>query len=239
MKTTKFTTLSLSLALAFAACAAPRATAPAPVEPAVPAGINDNFLSPELDVAEYLERFEGESREVAVLREALAATLELEPGERVADVGAGTGLYLDLFAASVGERGRVLALDISPVFVEHLRARVRAMGWTPVEPRLSEADSVGLPAGSIDAAWICDTYHHFEAPLAVLASLRSALRPGGRLVVIDFERIPGVTREWLLGHVRADKATFRAEIESAGFEFVDEVELDGLEENYVLRFRRP
>ena len=100
-------------------------------------------------------------------------------------------------------------------------------------------DSIDLPEGSIDAAWICDTYHHFESPQATLASIKRALRPGGRLVLIDFERIPGVTRDWLLEHVRADKATFRSEVEAAGFEFVDEPEVEGLEENYVLRFRRP
>jgi len=65
------------------------------------------------------------------------------------------------------------------------------------------------------------------------------MRPGARLVVVDFERIPGVTREWLLDHVRADKQTFLEEIVAAGFEFLDEPDVEGLEENYVLRFRRP
>jgi len=64
------------------------------------------------------------------------------------------------------------------------------------------------------------------------------LRPGGELIVVDFERIPGETRKWLLDHVRANKQTFRAEIEAAGFEFVEEVQIEGLVENYFLRFSR-
>jgi predicted methyltransferase len=71
-----------------------------------------------------------------------------------------------------------------------------------------------------------------------LASLRQALVPGGRLVVVDFERIEGQSRDWVLEHVRADRATFQSEIEAAGFELVDAPVIAGLEENYVLRFRR-
>ena len=83
----------------------------------------------------------------------------------------------------------------------------------------------------------CDTYHHFEYPQATLASIRRALRPGGTLVVVDFERIPGKTRPWLLDHVRCGKGQVIAEIAAAGFELVEEVPL-GLEENYFLRFVR-
>ena len=67
--------------------------------------------------------------------------------------------------------------------------------------------------------------------------MRRALKPDGRLIVLDFERIPGQTREWLLDHVRAGKEVFQAEIEQAGFELVREVELEELSENYFLEFR--
>ena len=58
-------------------------------------------------------------------------------------------------------------------------------------------------------------------------------------MIVDFERIPGTTREWLLDHVRAGKEVFRAEIEAAGFTFVEEVEISGFEENYLLIFKKP
>src|SRR5947209_3814252 len=65
------------------------------------------------------------------------------------------------------------------------------------------ADSVKLPPGSVDLVFICDTYHHFEYPRRTMASIHQALKPAGQLVLVDFKRIPGVSREWVLGHVRA------------------------------------
>ncbi len=202
-------------------------------------GINDNFLSPELDVESYAGRFEGESREIFVQREGILAMLGLSEGQDVADIGAGTGLFTGPFSKAVGPSGTVYAVDISPGFLEHLRERGEKEGWTNVELVLCSEDSADLPKNSVDLAFVCDTYHHFEYPQATLASLRHALRPGGRLVVIDFERIPGVTREFLLGHVRAGKQVFRDEILVAGFEGPKEVDLEGLVENYVLIFRNP
>ena len=183
--------------------------------------------------------FEGESREIAVERAALAAAVGLAPGEEVADIGAGTGLFLEPFARAVGAEGRVFAVDISPGFVEHLDARIADEGWTNAQTVLCTERSTELQSASVDAAFVCDTYHHFEYPDHTLASLHDALRPGGRLVIVDFEREEGVSDEWVLNHVRAGKSVFRGEIEAAGFTFEEELELDGLAQNYVLVFRRP
>jgi predicted methyltransferase len=100
-------------------------------------------------------------------------------------------------------------------------------------------NSVELQRASVDVAFVCDVYHHFEAPQDSLASLYSAIRPGGSLIVIDFDRIPNESSEWLLGHVRAGQDVFTAEIEAAGFRLTKEIELDGLKDNYMLRFERP
>jgi SAM-dependent methyltransferase len=227
----------LALALVSAACAQDAALAP-PSEPSVRPGINEKFLSEDLDVDRYVEVFEGESREIYTERSGIVAALELSPGMRVADVGAGTGVFLSAFDGAVGEQGRVYAVDISPKFLDHLRQRARDERLGSVEVVQGRADSVELPAGSVDLAFVCDTYHHFEYPSATLASLRAAIRPGGTLVVIDFERIPGESPDWVLGHVRAGKETFTQEIESAGFELERELRVEGVEENYVLRFRR-
>jgi predicted methyltransferase len=69
--------------------------------------------------------------------------------------------------------------------------------------------------------------------------LKDALRPGGTLAIVDFERIPGISRQWILDHVRAGKEVTRSEIEQAGFEFIDEPHVEGLSENYMILFRRP
>ena len=99
---------------------------------------------------------------------------------------------------------------------------------------VNAADDVALPPSTIDLAFICDTYHHFEFPKAMMASIRRALKPDGSVVVIDFRKIPGVSTPWVMGHVRADEATVVREIESYGFRLVED--LDFLKTNYFLRF---
>lgn len=204
----------------------------------LPSGINQVFLSEDLDVDAYVERFEGESRAVYASRQAITEALGLSPGDAIADIGAGTGFFSFLFAEKVGAEGRVHAVEISPGFLEHLRRE--ASQRAPDRVRVVEATprSVSLPEQSIDTAFLCDVYHHFEHPFDSLASLHTALRPGGSLVLIDFERIPGQSPEWLLEHVRAGREVFQAEIESAGFRLVEEIVIDGLEDNYFLRFER-
>lgn len=201
-------------------------------------GINASFLGDDADVASFVQRFEGESREIWVARHRIAKAVGIAPGERVADIGAGTGLFLQLFADAVGPDGKVYAVEIAPKFVAHLREKAAQKDLAQVEVVLCTERSTELPPDSIDVAFVCDTYHHFEYPSDTLASLHAALRPGGRLVVVDFERIPGKSREFILNHVRAGREVFRAEIEAAGFEFVEAADVRGLRENYVLRFER-
>lgn len=232
--------LALALtALASISFAQDAATAtPAAVKQSVKPGINDSFLDPELNVQEWIERFEVESREVFHARQAIMRQLNLQQGDRIADVGAGTGLFTILMSDAVGPDGWAYAVEISPKFVEHLVKEFDQRAIENVTTVMCDDDSVCLPRGSIDVAFICDVYHHFEYPGDTMKSIHEALSPGGRVVVIDFERIPGVSREWTLGHVRADKQTFMDEIQTAGFELVAERTIDGFQENYYLEFRK-
>ncbi|MFN3242258.1 MAG: class I SAM-dependent methyltransferase [Planctomycetota bacterium] len=224
--------LSSLVAIALCACSS------APEEQSAKPGINTNFLDPNLEVDKFVARFEADNREVFVRRTAIARAVGLRPGMAVADVGAGTGLFLDFFARDVTDAGKVYAVEISPKFVANLRERTRARNQPMVEAVLCTDRDVSLPEGSVDTVFTCDTYHHFEYPSATLASIHRALRPGGSLVIVDFERIPGKTREWLLDHVRCGKQQVVREVTDAGFVLEEEVPL-GLEENYFLRFRRP
>lgn len=201
-------------------------------------GINDRFVDPTLDVTEWLGRFEIESREVYSGRDAVLQACGIKAGNSVADIGAGTGFYSRLFASAVGANGWVFAVDISPRFLEHINTKSREDGVTNLTGVLCSDRSINLPPNSIDVAFTCDTYHHFEFPQLTLASIYRALKPGGLFVVIDFDRIPGESRDFIMGHVRADKEVFRSEIVKAGFEFEDEVKIPGFKENYLLRFRR-
>ncbi|MFN0056913.1 MAG: class I SAM-dependent methyltransferase [Planctomycetota bacterium] len=201
-------------------------------------GINKEYLDPALNVAKLDKRFSAESREVFTERARVAALLELKPGMAVADIGAGTGIYLELFATAVGPTGKIFAVEIAPPLVDHLRELARVSGWSQVEVVLCREDSVELPNAAIDIAFLCDTYHHFEYPQATLASIHRALRPGGRLVVVDFIREAGVSRAWVLDHVRAGEAVFAAEIEAAGFAQLPKPDTSFLMENYVLMFQK-
>jgi ubiquinone/menaquinone biosynthesis C-methylase UbiE/intracellular sulfur oxidation DsrE/DsrF family protein len=205
-------------------------------EQSVRPGINDSFKDP--NVEEFEGRFEVESREVYLLREQIVEACKIKPGETVADIGAGTGLFTRLFSDAAGKDGRVIAVDISQKFLDHIADASRQAGQENVETLLCKADSTELPANSVDMAFICDTYHHFEFPQKTLASLFRAVKPGGRVVLIDFRRVEGESTDWVLQHVRAGQEVFVAEIEEAGFNKArDEQEL--LKENYFVEFTKP
>ena len=197
-------------------------------------GINKSFEDP--NVANFVERFEKEGREVYDKRNEVIKACQLHKGMAIADVGAGTGMYTRLFATEVGRTGRVFAVDIAAKFVDHVVESSREQGLANVVGVVCRADSVELPPNSVDLVYICDTYHHFEYPLSTMRSIAKALRPDGIVCLVDFERVEGKSSEWILGHVRAGKEVVRQEVEAAGLEFVEEVEL--FEENYFVKFRK-
>jgi ubiquinone/menaquinone biosynthesis C-methylase UbiE len=161
---------------------------------------------------------------------------EIEKGDVVADVGAGTGLFTRMFSVETGDQGWVYAVDVAPRFIEHINQEAIKLELENITGVLCAENSINLPTDSVDVVFICDTYHHFEYPKSTLASIRRALKKDGHLIVIDFERIPGTSREWLLDHVRAGKSVFRGEIETAGFVLDSEKKIDGFQENYFLKF---
>lgn len=203
-------------------------------ETSVNPGINDTFQNPE--PKEFVERFEKEGREVYDNREAIVAKLGLKPGMTVADVGAGTGLFTRIMAEKVGAEGKVYAVDIAKTFVDHTVMSSHVRGLKQVEGIVCTADDAKLPPASVDLVFICDTYHHFEFPHKTMVSIGKALKPGGRVALLDFERIEGKSSDWIMGHVRAGKEVFLKEIEDAGFEFVEEFDL--FEENYFVVLRK-
>lgn len=206
-------------------------------EQSVKPGINDKFLDPRLNVTEWEQKFETESREIFHLRDQIVQAVGMKPGMSIADIGAGTGLFTLPFSDAVGESGKVFAVEIAKNFLAHIKARAAKAKAANVEAILCTDKSVELPEASIDVAFICDVYHHFEYPQASLASLHKALKPGGEIVLIDFKRIPGVSSDFVMGHVRAGQEVFEAEIAAAGFEKTGEVK-DLMKENYLVRFRK-
>jgi len=205
-------------------------------EVSVKPGINQPYENPDVDT--WVKRFEGESREIFKHRQRIMDALGAKPGMVVADVGAGTGLFEPFLSEAVGEHGTVWAVDIVPEFLELIRTRAGERGLTNVRTLLCAEDDVRLGPASVDMVFASDTYHHFEYPVSTLTSIHRALRPGGQFVIIDFDRVPGKSREWILDHVRAGKEAVIEEIRSAGFTLVEQIDAPYLEENYFLRFRK-
>jgi ubiquinone/menaquinone biosynthesis C-methylase UbiE len=198
--------------------------------------INEPFKNP--DVKEFIKRFESDNREVFAERNEIVAALGLAPGMAVADVGAGTGLFTRLIADKVGKTGRVYAVDIAASFLAHIAADAQEHGQTQVVTVQASQFATNLPAESVDLVFLCDVYHHLEDPQQALASIRQALRPGGGLVVIDFDRVEGRSADFVLKHVRAGQAAFRKEIEAAGFSIAPAKTSPALTENFFLRFEK-
>lgn len=207
---------------------------PLQAEQNVAPGINRHYESPDFE--QWRGTFEQPGREVYARRMDILAASAVRPGMAVADIGAGSGLFTLLFARAVGAGGRVYAVDIAPEFVAGITARAAAEGFGNVVGVVSEQRATRLAPNSIDLAFVCDTYHHFEYPQAMLASIHQALRPGGRLIIIDFRREAGFSSPWVMGHVRAGETQVIDEVGAAGFTLSDRP--DFLRVNYFLTFTK-
>lgn len=203
--------------------------------PKVNPAINAYYLNADLE--RWIRIFENPTREVYRERFRIIQAARPQPGMRVADVGAGTGFFTMLFARAVGPSGRVYAVDISENFLREIRRRAAVEhNVDNVETLLNDQHGIGLAEGSLDLVFISDTYHHFENPQSMLASISAALRDDGELILVDFRRIQGLSSPWVMRHVRANKDEVVEELSNAGFVLVEEE--DFMRENYFLRFRK-
>jgi predicted methyltransferase len=177
-------------------------------------------------------------RGVIANRAAIVRVLGLSPGLVVADVGAGTGAFMAPIARAVGPTGLYIGVDIDRDFVDTMRSRAKAANLPNTRILLSRPDSTMLDPGSVDLIVVIDAYHHFSPAAPMNASMFEALKPGGRLVIVDFDRTPQ-SPKWIKSHVRADRATFEREIAKAGFRRDGDLAVPGLEGHFVTRFRKP
>ena len=177
--------LAASAALAQPAAVAERYS----LVPASADGIGKRYMGREISAvmgwqgAAWLEREEREREERTDL---LLPMLEIKSGMAVADVGAGSGYFARRLAARVGPGGAVYAVDVQPEMVRMLEALARQPGLGQIKPVQGSATAVKLAAASIDLALMVDVYHELEFPYEVLASIVQALKPGGRVVFVEY-----------------------------------------------------
>ena len=132
-----------------------------------------------------LSIFEDANRERNLQIDRVMEILGVASGKSVADIGAGSGWFTTRAARKVGARGQVFAVEINPEFIKHINERARVEKLANIRTILGREDDPMLPARSVDAALILKTYHEIAEPVRVLKALRTSLRAGARLGVID------------------------------------------------------
>jgi protein-L-isoaspartate O-methyltransferase len=154
-----------------------------------PDGINKFYMGRQIaavmgyQAAGWLERPEREKEEQC---SKLIEALKPKPGDVVADVGAGSGYYTFRLAGRIGPRGKVLAVDIQSEMLTLIRKRMKEGKVANVEPVLGTVTDPKLPSGAVDLILLVDVYHEFSHPYEMTAEMVKALRPGGRMVFVEY-----------------------------------------------------
>ncbi len=154
-----------------------------------PNGIGKFYMGREIALvmghqgAEWLERPEREREEQPAK---LLGALKLKPGDVIADIGAGSGYLTFRLSDRVGARGKVYAVDIQPEMLEILRQRMKTRGFANIEPILGTITDPKLPANAVDLILMVDVYHEFSHPWEMTTAMVRALKPGGRLVFVEY-----------------------------------------------------
>lgn len=163
-----------------------------------------------------------DSREQEEHCRTLLAALGLKPGDTVCDMGCGNGFYSLEIAALVGEKGRVLAVDVQPEMLHLLKLRAKKAGAMNIEPIQGTLGDPKLPAGEVDLILLVDVYHEFSHPEQMLVAMRRSLKPHGRLALVEF-RLEDPDVPIKLEH-KMSKEQIMKELPPNGFKLVAEFE---------------
>jgi ubiquinone/menaquinone biosynthesis C-methylase UbiE len=178
------------------------------------------FPAPQRDVASIVspEWADEASRDRAGEAAKVIRALGISPGQTVADIGAGSGYYTMRLAPVVGQSGTVIAQDIMPRYLEQLKRRVGRAGLTNVRFVRGTSSDPKLPSGSVDAALMIHMYHEIAKPYELLYRLRSSLKPGGQLAIVDLDRAPE--------YHGMPKALLACEVKAVGYSLVSMTDLN-------------
>ena len=183
--------------------------------------------------ADWLVRPEREREEQP---DRVVAALRIPKGATVIDLGAGVGYFTWRLANQVGPEGRVIATDVQPEMLEMLGKNMRSHGIRNVEAVLATQRDAQLPTDSnADLVLLVDVYHELTYPALTMQQVLRALKPGGRLVLVEYRKEDPSIPIHPLHKMSVEGARF--EIEPTGFEFVEV--LDFLPSQHIIVFRRP
>ena len=176
-----------------------------------------------------------DTREAEEQPEQMLDALKIKTGETVADIGAGAGYTSLRLSRRVGPTGTVLATDVQPQMLTMLASNARAAGVTNIKPIRSTQTDTKLPEGKVDLAIMVDDYHEASNPEALLQGLKTALKPGGRLVFVEFRaedpEVP-IKPEHKMSLVQVKR-----EVEPQGFRFKENFEF--LPWQHIIVFEKP
>ncbi|GAA4375273.1 class I SAM-dependent methyltransferase [Hymenobacter koreensis] len=205
--------------------------------PQDPNGIGKYYLNRQIahvmghEGAGWLERSNRQQQEGT---DVLLRELQLRPTDVVADIGAGTG-YFTFRISPMVPQGKVLAVDIQPEMIAALNKTKGQNAAANVEPVLGTVSNPNLPAQTVDLALIVDAYHEFDHPREMMRAIRNALKPGGRLALVEYRaedsNVP------IKRIHRMSEAQARREMEAVGLQFVEN--RTSLPQQHLLIFRRP
>jgi len=153
-----------------------------------PNGINKWYMGRQIAhvMSHYgIDWLEREEREMEENTSLLLKNLAVKPGMVVADIGAGSGYHSALLSKMVGT-GKVFAVDVEPEMIAYLNARIKQEKLSRIVPVLSTEQKVFLPENTIDMMLLVDVYHEFSFPYEMALSMRASLKPGGKLVLVEF-----------------------------------------------------
>lgn len=139
------------------------------------------------DSKAYIAALDNPKRDAYQKPHEVMQALDVKAGEIIADIGAGSGYFTFRFAQHVGSAGRVYAVDVSPEMIRHLHARARELKALNVSPILAPPDDPLLPQ-PVDRFVIVDVWHHVEDQAGYLKRMKALLKPGGQVVMIDFQK---------------------------------------------------
>ena len=140
------------------------------------------------DPKAYIGALEDPKRDEYQKPQEVMTALAIKPGEVIADIGAGSGYFTLRLAQHVGGKGKIYAVDVSPDMILHINRRIRELHVDNVVTVLSDPDDPLLPDRSIDRFFFSESWHHIENRTKYLALMKRMLKPGGQVVMIDFQK---------------------------------------------------